>query len=452
MKKYVFSYIILALIALTWVSCEKNIELDPISQLDGAGGFKSKQDVEAALIGCYSSMQSANYVGLRYWIFADMYADNIQHVGTFPSFAQIFNKNILADNVEISNMWQNIYNGINRMNTVIDAAPGVQDASFNTNAAVAEARLLRAFQYFNLLRFYGGSETGYNKSGGLGVPIVVKPTLSVGDAKPVARSNEADVWQLILTDLDFAIQNLPNSVAIGRVNRRIAWALKARAHLYRSEWALAEAAADTVITKGGYTLAPTASYANIFFAKNGSESIWELQFDPTNTSSAYFFFYPTSLGGRNEISATTTLRDASETADVRRAVNYTTTPAAKTTKFTRSDGTDNNVMLRLAETYLIRAEARAQQNKLTTAREDLNVIRKRAGLTDSAAATLDDLMTAIERERRIELAFEGHRWFDVRRYNKLASVGVTQPFRSLWPIPQREVITSQSTIKQNPGY
>lgn len=452
MKKTIFSYFAIATLIFGMVACEKNVELNPVSSLDGSGGFKTKQNVEAALLGCYNSLQSANYVGLRYWALADMYADNIQHVGTFPTFAQVFNKNILADNTEVTNMWSNVYSGINRMNTVINAAAAVDDKSFNAPAAIAEARLLRAFQYFNLLRFYGGSETGYNKTGGLGVPVITAPTLAAEDAKAVARGSEADVWKLVLEDIDFAIQNLPNSVATGRVNRRVAFALKSRAHLYRGEWSLAESASDTVITKGGYSLLPGASYANVFFQKGNTEAIWELIYDATNTSQAYFFFYPTSLGGRNEISATTTLRDASEATDVRKAVNYTTTPAAKTLKFTRADGTDNNLMVRLAEIQLNRAEARAKLGNIVGGLADLNVIRKRAGLTDAVAVTEADLMTAIEKERRIELAFEGHRWFDIRRYNKLASVGITQSFRALWPIPQREVLTTQNVIAQNPGY
>lgn len=238
----------------------------------------------------------------------------------------------------------------------------------------------------------------------------------------------------------------------GRVNRRVALALKARAHLYKGEWSSAEAAADSVITKGGYALLTGANYPNIFFQKGNTEAIWELVYDATNTSQAYFFFYPTSLGGRNEISATTTLRDLSEANDVRKAVNYTTTPAAKTLKFTRADGTDNNLMIRLAEMYLIRAEARAKTNKLVDALADVNVIRKRAGVLDAVAVTEATLLDAIEKERRIELAFEGRRWFDIRRYNKLASVGITQTFRALWPIPQREVTTTQNVVAQNPGY
>jgi len=440
------------LVFATFTACEKNIELDPETALDGTAGFKTKQDVDAALIGCYSALQSANYMGLRYWALADMYADILAHTGTFPSFAQVANRSILADNVELRNMWQQIYIAINRTNNVIASAPGVSDPSFNVNNAIGEARFLRAYNYFNLLVLYGGSTTGYNQAGGVGVPLVTTPTLTAADAAPKPRNTEAEVWALILEDLDFAAQNMLNTNGVGRANKRVAQALKARAHLYRGEWAMAELAAGDVITTGGYTLIPGATYSDIYLKKNTGEAIWELQFDPTNANSIAFFYYPTSLGGRNEMASTTSLRDAHEAGDVRQAVNYTTTPAAKTLKYTRVPGDDNVLMIRLAEMYLIRAEAQARLNKLPDAVTDLNAIRTRAGLGMASPTTADEVIAAIEKERRLEFAHEGHRWFDLRRYNKWSDVGITQEYRALWPIPQREVETSEGIIAQNPGY
>ncbi len=440
------------LVFVTFTACDKNIELEPETALDGTAGFKTKQDVDAALIGCYSALQSGNYMGLRYWALSDMYADIIAHTGTFPSFAQIANRNILADNVELRNMWQQIYIGINRANNVIASAPGVSDPSFDVNNAIGEARFLRAYHYFNLLILYGGSNTGYNQAGGLGVPLVTTPTLTAEDAAPKPRNTEAEVWALILDDLDFAAQNLANSNGTGRANKRVAQALKARAHLFRGEWTAAETAAGDVITTGGYSLIPGATYADIFLKKNTAEAIWELQFDATNTNSIAFFYYPTSLGGRNEITSTTGLRDAHEAGDVRQAVNYTTSPAGKTQKYTRVPGDDNVLLIRLAEMYLIRGEARARSGKLPDALDDLNAIRTRAGLGDISPATADEIVQAIGNERRLEFAHEGHRWFDLRRYNTLSVVGITQEFRALWPIPQREVDTSAGIIAQNPGY
>lgn len=466
MKNILFKISLVALVAFGFVACENNLNIDPPTSLDAAAGFKTKQDVEAAINGCYSSLQSANYLGIRYNIFADMTADNVTHVGTFPSFQQIANRTIFPDNVEISNMWANVYSGINRMNNVILSAPKVEDKSFAATVAVAEARAIRAFQHFNLLRFFGGGETGFGKSGGVGIPISTSVVATATDAVIIPRATEAEVWAAIIDDLDFASKNIPAATnkapSTGRIGKWAAFALKSRAHLYRGDWALAEATADSVISKGGYTLLKGAEYGNLYLSKNTSESIWELQFDPTNIAQTAFFYYTTARGGRNEVSSSNALRDAHEAADLRRGINFTardtavvtsTVPASKTIKFTRVDGTDNQILVRLAEMYLIRAEARAMQNKFVDALADLNIIRVRAGLTPSVAATQADLILAIEKERRIELAHEGHRWFDLRRYNKLSTLpSFTQTFRALWPLPQREIINGGGKIAQNTGY
>ncbi len=454
MNKRFFQILAVMTLLLAGSSCEKNIAVDPESSLDASSGFKTKQDVEAALIGCYSNLQSANYTGLRYWLLGDLNADILTHVGTFPSFAQFANKTLFPDNTELANMWLDMYRGIGRCNTVIAAAPavGTKDPSFNARAAAGEARALRAFHYFNLLKAFGGSSTGYNKADGLGVSLITTPTLTTADAQPVKRATEAETWTLILADLDSAIATLPTTVGTGRVNKRAATALKARAQLFRGDWAGAEALANTVITTGGYTLVTGANFANQYLNPNQSETIWELQFDATNTNSVAFFYYPTANGGRNEVSSSATLNTAHEANDVRKAVNFTTVaPTGKTLKYTKVGGTDNIQMIRLAEMYLIRSEARAMLNTVG-AIGDLNTIRVRAGLTAATDSTQAGLLTALEKERRVEFAHEGHRWFDLRRYNKTSLVGITQPFRNLWPIPQREKDTSKGVIEQNPGY
>ncbi len=454
MKNNLIKIFILFVMASFIPACNSNLELEPQNSLDASVGFKTKQDVEAALLGCYNSLQSGNYYGLRSWALADVYADILQHTGTFPSFAQFANRNILADNVEVSNMWNVIYSAINRANTVIAAAPGVNDPSFNVNNALGEARLLRSLHYFTLMIMYGGSPSGFNKADGLGLSIFDKPTLSAADAAPKARSSEADVWKLIMDDVNFAVANLATSNGNGRVNKNVANALKARYHLYRNEWADAEAAATAVIDAKVYTLLSSAAYADIWLKQNTSEAIFELQFDVNNTNSIAFFYYTSATGGRNEITTLGAFRDAHEAGDVRRAVNATTTtPTNKTMKYTRVAGTDNMIIVRFAEMYLIRAEARAMQNKFVDALADLNVIRTRAGLPPSAAATQTALVDAILKERRFEFAHEGHRWFDLRRTNRWNTLsGLTEPNRARWPIPQREVQTAGDIVKQNPGY
>lgn len=451
MKNIVKILAFLALVGLV-PACEGNLELEPYNSLDASTGFKTKQDVDAAMLGAYNAIQSSNYYGLQMQVLSDLYADVVSHTGTFPTYAQVFNRQILADNTSLTSLWNSVYVGVDRANNVIASAPGVDDPSFNVNAAVGEARLLRAFHYFNLLRLYGGSPEGFNKSNGLGLPLYTTPTLSAEDAAAKARATEADTWALIMDDINFAVANLGTAKVNGRISKFVAQALKARAHLYRGEWAEAEAAATDVIANGGYTLVPTASYANIWLSQNSTEAIWELQYDINNTNSIAFWYYPTSAGGRNEFTSTASLRDGHEAGDVRKEVNASTAPANKTQKYTRINGTDNVMLIRLAEMYLIRAEARAQQNKLTDAVADLNVIRNRAGLANANPATAAEVVDAVIAERRFELAHEGHRWFDLRRTNRWNTLGLTEPFRALWPLPLREIQTSAGVITQNPGY
>jgi hypothetical protein len=448
MKKLI--YIILPAVLLV-TACKKTLDQQPQGSIDASIAYTTRQGVEAGIIGAYDGIQQTGYMSLNYLIFADMYADNIQWTGTFPTWSQVNNKTILPDNVDIATIWNNIYSTINRANNIIAAAPGITDPAFLQDRAIGECETIRATAYFDLIRMFGGSPTGYNQADGLGVPLRTAPTLTPENAASSPRVTEAEIYTLILADLDDAIAKLPNKIANGRVNKYAATAMKARVQLYRQQWADAEALATAVITSpNGYALVPGASYGTIYTGKNTSESIWELQYNATDANNIAFYYYPTSQGGRNEIGSSPTLRDAFEPGDLRKEVNFSTVPLGKQLKYSQTNpGIDDVMMLRLAEVYLTRAEARAMQSNFPGALEDLNVIRLRAGLAPSVAATQETLLTAIRNERRLELAHEGQRFFDLRRYN---ATGLTQTFRNLFPIPQSEIINANGVVTQNPGY
>ncbi len=454
MKKYISHLLILGLIFSA--SCSKNINLDPLNAIDASNGYPTKSDIDAAVNGCYNSMLSNNYMGTRFNILCDLSADNLSWTGTFADFAEVLQHTVSTNNASTTNMWVQAYSDINRINNVIYSVNKTADKAISVQAYLGEAQCLRAFQYLNLVRYYGGNVTtsGYNQAGGLGVPLITNPTLSIGDTVSVARSTEADTWKLIISDLTFAVANLPAKASVGKVNKYAAEALLARAYLYTGDWANAEAAATDVISKGGYTLIAGASYGSIFTAKNTAESIWELQFDSQNQNSSAFFYAKAASGGRNEVNVNAAITAAHEVGDLRKPVNIAAAPVGSTGKYTSVGGVDNVIVTRLSEMYLIRAEARAKlaAPNLTGSLADINTIRSRAGLAASTAATSDDLLKAIDQERRIEFCFEGHRWFDMRRYGKIASVGITQGFRAMWPIPQREVDNSGGVIAQTPGY
>ena len=458
MKK---SLIYISLAATLFASCEKIIEQEPQTSLDATTAFNNRQSVEAGIIGVYDAFQSASYYGVSYTLLAELGADNTSHTGSFPSYLEIKNRNITTNNVDLSNLWNQIYVVINRVNTVLAAAEGITDAAFNKPVALAELRFLRGVAYFDLLRLWGGNITGYNMTGGKGVPLRLVPTLTGADAAATARVTEAEVWTQILADLDFAVQNAPVpsttvSVAAGRLTKNAALGMAARAELYRNNFDAAETLATQILTQ--YTAVArgglAANYADVWATKNTRpESIWELQFTATDANSLRFYYY-----GRNEVASSAALGDAHEAGDTRKAVNYTPTAIATTfkqLKYFRPDGTDNIPLLRLAEIYLIRAEARARKAvpDIAGAQADLNIVRSRAGLEGTAAATTDAMLDAVLQERRVELAHEAHRWFDLRRTGRAATVlAIPETFRVLWPIPQRERETSGFLIDQNEGY
>ncbi|NVO30521.1 RagB/SusD family nutrient uptake outer membrane protein [Hymenobacter lapidiphilus] len=446
-SKYSVRLTMLGLLGLA-TSCEKTLDLKPANSLQADQVFVDAAGANAATIGAYGAFTSANYYGLRYPAFADLASDDVDHIGTFPTFAQIDGYNILPDNVDITNLWAALYVGVNRSNNVIAYAPPITAIPLATRRRlVAEARFVRAYNYFDLTRFWGA------------VPLSLTPTTAPDGSLNLARTPVADVYTQIKADLDSAVLYLP-AQNTGRATIWSARALKARLSLYEKQWAEAERLADQVIASPLFALQP--SYRSIYDNKNTSESIFEVQFDIQNQSQFAFFYFPQASGGRNEITPSPALRAAYETGDTRRPASISNgtflvagraVPANVGIKYTDAgNGTDNFRAIRLAEMILTSAEAKAQQGKLAESLILLNRIRVRAGLPVRVALGQADLLTAIYQERRVELAMEGHRWFDLIRTGRAQQVlGVPDANRLLLPIPLRETINNPN-IRQNPGY
>lgn len=429
-------------------SCEKMLDVKPQNNIDAVtGGLTTRQDVEAGLRGCYDALQSADYYGLRYQTFSDLIGQNIRHTGTFPTFAQIYQNQILTDNVDVSNVWIAIYDGINRANFLIDQAGKLTDPAYNSRDAIAQGRALRAYHYLNLLNFWGGSPTGFGDTGGLGIPLRLTATTAVGEqTKPIARATEAEVVAAIRADLDFAVKNLANTDGT-RITQATALALRARVELYQKKYA------DALI------------YANQI-PDTTDDIMWQLRFSTTDPNQLAFFWFPAAAGGRNELDPSNELALAHPNGDARLPINVVTAstatdayPVGTTRKYSRIASSDDPVnLVRYSEVILTIAEAAARTNDLPTATTQVNIIRGRAGLAPVANLSQEKLITEILLQRRLELAHEGHYWFDLRRTNTVQTAipAFSQTFRNLWPIPQRETLNStvagNSIITQNPGY
>jgi hypothetical protein len=437
------------------IGCNKILVQSPESSLNAATAFTTASAIDAGIVGIYSGMQSPGYYGVTYTLFADMEADNLDHTGSFPTYQEVKNRLINPDNTDITNVWNQLYAVVNRANTVIASSANISDPNFNKNQAVAEAECLRAFVYFDIMRFWGGTPAGYSDPNGQGVPLVLTPTYAAVDATPKARSTAGQVFSQILNDLSFAVANLSDNSDAGRVNRNAAIAIKARVELYLNQYDSAAALSQQLLNQfsgatpnGGLA----GNYANIYLLKNQQpESLFELQFSATNTNGLFFYYF-----GRDEVGTSSDLKAAHEPGDLRLPVNYFAEAGnVGAEKYSKADGTDDITLVRLAEMYLIHAESvlRGSNPDIATAQSDLNVVRNRAGLANTTASTVPDLETAILNENRVEFAHEAHRWFDLRRLGMPAALfGISDATKVLWPIPQSEVLTSGNVITQNPGY
>lgn len=446
-------------------ACDKAINVEPSNSVSSDKGFATKEDVAAGLLGAYDALQSSEYYGLSYPTISDLIAGEIRHVGTFVTTYGVIGQNqTLPDNIQVGNTWNSIYGAINRANYVIQQSERLEDPAFPKLATIGEARALRALHYMNLIGLWGGSPQGYGFAGGAGVPLRLTPTTAIGtETASIARSTEAQVAEAIRADLDYAIANLPVGAGGNRVTKNAALALRARFELRERKYAEALSFAQQVPA----TLTPANFIAAAPTGTTAPDAIWQLFFSNTDQSQYAFFWYP-SPGGRNEFDPGTTIAAAHPTGDRRLPINVVTTATTVTVAgapFTLSPGTtqkyyktalrdDRFNMVRYAEVVLTIAEAAARTGDLTTATTNLNLIRQRAGLPVTTATTAAALITDILLQRRLELAYEGQYWFDLRRTNTVQTALPTyqQTFRNLFPIPLREVQLTNNLITQNEGY
>jgi len=436
-------------------ACDKALNVEPQNNISSDKGYSTKEDAAAGLLGCYDGLQNTNYYGVSFPSDVDMVSNNIIEVGTFnTTYGLVAQNQISADNIEIANLWSIMYDTINRCNYLLEESDKITDPAFPKLTTQGEARVIRAITYMNLLALWGGTTQGYGYTGGLGVPLRLTPTLAIGDqTAPQTRATEDAVATAIRADLDFAIANLSAGTGT-RVTKSAAQALRARFELRMRNYpdALSFAKAVPAISLATFALATTTTPA---------DAIWQLYFSATDQNSFAFYWFPTP-SGRNEFDPSPGLVAAHTTGDLRLPVNNSTVTAGTTLKYTRTTSRDDYFnVVRYAEVVLTIAEAAAQTGDLTTAATNLNIIRKRAGLANTTATTAAGLITDILLQRRLELAYEGHYWFDLRRTNTVQSaLGSTtatansynQTFRNLFPLPLRDINLSNGVLVQNTGY
>jgi hypothetical protein len=444
MKKITYLLISFALIL---ASCSKVLDVEPTESISSETALNDKVGIEKAIIGSYTAFQYAGLYGRNRVIVGDLAADNLKWTGTTYDYYQFEINEVAADNAIIEGTWVAAYDGLNRVNNVLSALNSVDDlTAAERDKHEGEALFMRALFHFNLLTYFGG------------VPVKVTPTLDISNVDQ-ARNSADQVYEQVIADLLLAEAKLPVAMPAGRATSFAATALLARVYLTRfhangnaSDAVAAVEKADKVIAQGGFTLA--TSYSDLFLGST-NEVIFEIVFDAQNKNRLAEYFFPRSLAGRYEIAPSDALVQSYENGDQRFAASIATDTENKVygIKYEQlSDGSDAVIVLRLAEMYMIKAEALAFSNgDIPTIQGNINTIRYRAGLEPANASSYEALQLAVANERRHEFALEGHRWFDlVRTKRATILLGIDEDY-TLFPIPLSEMQTNK-LMKQNEGY
>lgn len=446
--KRIYIYSLFLSIALGSVSCEKYLDEKPNNSIATEDAITNAGTARAAIIGAYDRLQG--YYATQYPTLGTITADNVVFNGTLSEYLQLDQNAIPTDNVITIGTYLNIYRTINSANSVITDVPKVNDpllTATEKDKILGEAYFIRAISYFDLARGWGG------------VQLQLQPTTDLAALKGVKRSTLDQTYDQVLADLIQAENLLPEDASTrNRAQKSTARALRARLHLYRKQWADAETYASQVIANTKYAL--VKPYKTFFTAPFlSSESVLELTYSVNDRNNFWGTWYPSSAGGSFTLKPSdkivSKLKDPL-VGGTRSALIAGTAPSIYGVLYnTTATSVDPSYVIRIAELYLTRAEARAHLNKLTganSAASDLNIIRDRSELLPTTASTQQDLLQAIEDENSVEFAFEGHRWFDLTRTGRAGEVlGITNPNYYLFPIPLSDIL-SDPDVTQNPGY
>lgn len=433
--------------------------------------------MDAALSGAYSLLQSEDYYGRSFIVIPELLSDNgMISIVNSARYTNINANTTVSTDSYVTGLWNQLYGLAVNTNLLIEKGELLELPQKDQEAGrikLAEAYALRALCYFDLVRAFAQPYNNTADASHPGVPVVTESGTDVSDIRKPGRSSVATTYQQIVTDLTRSIE-LFGTVATGKATHFTLYgakALLAKVYLYMEDWENAELLATEVIDKGGYSLLDNAGLVSGFKTKGNRETIFEIAnnvADNNGTNSLANFY---SQLGYGDIIATEDLYNIYSATDQRR--NFVARsrrnrvggedPAYIISKYDNIiDFEENTKVLRLAEIYLVRAEARAKQpGKETLAQQDYYTVAKRADVNVlPTTSTGNELVNIILRERRKELAFEGNQLFDLNRSKRTwtkfrsgaASISFSsQSNRTILPIPRRETNLNPN-IPQNPGF
>jgi hypothetical protein len=456
-RKIVLCKLIVGASLCLLTSCNSFLDIDPPkTQVARASVFSNEATATSALAGMYYQMATSGFASgdqTSVTVVTGLSSDELINYSSSVNRATFASNSLLPRNTILSAIWASAYKTIYAANTIIE---GVASSDALTPQAgkelTGEAKFIRAFCHFYLTTLFGE------------VPIVTATDYRINAT--ISRSEKNRVIEHIILDLTEAEAALPLQyvgLARSRPNKRAAQALLARVYLYNQQWELASSKATEVIVSPDYELLENLD--EVFLATS-REAIWQLtpSFPGLSTLEGNTFI----LSNTPRVhSLSQGVVDAFEPGDMRRTNWIGTFVSAGTTyyypykykEFNSDDPQEASMVLRLAELYLIRAEAKAQSGDLAGAVGDVNTLRSRAGASlIDATVSKNECLNVVQNERRCELFTEwGHRWLDLIRTG--VATEVLSPLKNpnwqstdeIYPVPQDQ-IDNNPNIKQNPGY
>lgn len=476
--KLKYNLIAIALLGFSFSSCSDFLEQNPQTDLSENDFYKTADDILSAVNGAYSSLQEGDIYG-NWYVFGEIPSDNTRNqlsgsVTTQNEFDQFY---IDTQNSMIANFWKAAYKVINRTNTILGRIDGIEINTELANRYKLECKFIRALMYFNLVRVYGD------------VPLVLKE-ISISESYDILREPKENVYNQIIADLKEA-QDLPVSYSTaedGRATQGAAKALLANVYMTLHKYAEAETILAEIINSGRYSLLENTpgslnidGYKNVFSPvnHNSKEGIFEIQFlkGGYGEGSNYANNFAPENSGTNVVAVGGTggnnipemdIYNAYEEGDLRRDFsmslgyydnrkNNEWVESRYVCKFMdvpylNNDASNNYPVIRYADVILMYAEALNQNGKTAEACKYLNMTRRRGFGYQTTETSPVDLQTTdkaqfalmVEQERRVELAFENHRWFDLIRTGRAVEVMRSKGFslnetNLICPIPQKQI-------------
>lgn len=463
---YIRNIYCLILVFTLFLGCRDFVEIEaPETELTNRNVFNSLATAKSAVTAMYATLHNDN-TGYYLPLYTGIYGDELKNYSTLSIYQALYNNKLDGVLSAPTNIWNTAYKIIFMANSIIEGCENSNGLSeTDKRQLIAEAKFMRAWQYFYLVNLYGE------------VPLVVN--IDYENNLSLPKVPQTEIYESIQKDLEEArssispyyvsSKNLETTTERVRPNKSAVSALLARVYLFTGKYQLAEDMATEVISNTTlYELQPLDKV----FLLNSKEALWQIALSSNTT------IQQTKEGGsfiliaapiQSALSAD--LLKAFEPND-QRAVKWvgkftqTSTNTTFSYPFKYKDRTiavarELSTPIRLAELYLIRAECNARRDNLSGTRADLNAIRKRAGLPETIINNKDQLMDMIIRERRVELFAEyAHRWLDLKRTGKLDEVmtivaptkgGIWESYKRFWPISQNEIDKSSNLIQTN-GY